>query len=198
MAMVAITSCRNLMANIGIVSLGSMGTSLAYSLSMSGHNLFWASDGRSEKTKMNETLLRNNNILVSDVGNISELSKKCEFIFCVGRVNIAEETVANLKDANYSGILVDCNTLWDEVEENRYYELLNDSQIQYVDSSLRGYPVKIGSPSDGLKRVMLLSGQKSNTVADLFSDGIWKTVISENKVKSYNRWIAANAPDMDL
>ena len=198
MAMVAITSCRNLMANIGIVSLGSMGTSLAYSLSMSGHNLFWASDGRSEKTKMNETLLANSDILVCDVGNISELSKKCEFIFCVGRVNIAEETVTNLKDANYSGILVDCNTLWDEVEENRYYELLNDSQIQYVDSALRGYPVKIGSPSDGLKRVMLLSGQKSNTVADLFSDGIWKTVISENKVKSYNRWIAANAPDMDL
>ena len=198
MAVVATTSCKHLMANIGIVSLGSMGTSLAYSLSISGHNLFWASDGRSEKTKMNETLLASSNILVSDVGNISELSKKCEFIFCVGRVNIAEETVISLKDADYSGVLVDCNTLWDEVEENRYYELLNDSQIQYVDSALRGYPVKIDSPSDGLKRVMLLSGQKSNTVADLFSDGIWKTVISENKVKSYNRWITANAPDTDL
>ena len=68
--MVAITSCKHLMANIGIVSLGSMGTSLAYSLSISGHNLFWASDGRSETTKMNETLLRSSNVLVFDVGNI--------------------------------------------------------------------------------------------------------------------------------
>lgn len=196
--MVAITSCKHLMANIGIVSLGSMGTSLAYSLSISGHNLFWASDGRSETTKMNETLLRSSNVLVFDVGNISDLSKKCEFIFCIGRGNISHETVINLKDADYSGVLVDCNTLWDEDAENMYYELMNDSRIQYVDSALRGYPIDVGSTGDGLKRVMLLGGQKSKNVADLFSDGIWKTVICENKAKSYNRWVTKNAPDMDL
>ena len=186
------------MANIGIVSLGSMGVSLAYSLSVSGHNLFWASDGRSDKTKKNINLLASRNIFVSDVNDIPHLSKQCEFIFCIGRGNIAEETGINLKDVSYSGVLVDCNTLWDEDAENRYYKLMDSSQMQYVDSALRGYPIDINFPIDGLKRVILLSGEKSKNVAGLFSCGIWKTVICENKSKSYNRWITKNAPDTDL
>ena len=58
------------MANVGIISMGKMGTTLAHSLINSGHKVFHASNSRSEETKNNALDLG-----VDDVGSPKNLFK---------------------------------------------------------------------------------------------------------------------------
>jgi hypothetical protein len=168
------------MASVGVISMGKMGVTLAHSLINSGHEVFHASELRSEITKKNAIEAG-----VIDVVNPEKLFDVCNYVFCIikdGDWRTYAEMAINTK---YRGIYVDFNGLC-ENDIDWIIEAFNNSEVDYVDGAIRGWPLSEyknipdeDNPAfaDFEPRTMYLSGDKSNDVARLHTDDFW--VINE-------------------
>jgi len=168
------------MASVGVISMGKMGATLAHSLINSGHEVFHASELRSEITKKNAI-----DAGVIDVVNPEKLFDVCNYVFCIikdGDWRTYAEMAINTK---YRGIYVDFNGLC-ENDIDWIIEAFNNSEVDYVDGAIRGWPLSEyknipdeDNPAfaDFEPRTMYLSGDKSNDVARLHTDDFW--VINE-------------------
>lgn len=171
------------MADIGIVSPGKMGCSLAVSLINSGHCLYWASNNRSESTKQNAKSLG-----IVDVGSLSSVSEKCEYIFCIGTKSAGEDTLREIPF--YSGVFIDANSMWGEDSEKLYYEFIDSLKINYVDAAIHGYPLWPHNDFPGSHRLLLLNSKKvelAKEVKELFTDSAWTIELCEGSAKAKNR-----------
>lgn len=174
------------MADIGIVSPGKMGCSLAISLINSGHSLYWASDGRSESTKQNAQLLK-----IEDVNSLSSLAKKCQYIFCIGTKSAGKDTLQEIPF--YKGVFIDANSMWGEESENSYYEFIDSIGINYVDAAIHGYPTWPNNIAPGMKRILFLYSKDTalaSKVGELFTDSIWSIQYCTSSAKANNRKIS--------
>lgn len=172
---------------IGIVSLGAMGSSLAWSLRSSGHSVIWASEGRSQKT-INRAISSG----AVDVGTIQELSNRSDVIMCVGYGNCGPETAELLINTKFDKLFVDFNSLWGESSEHSFYKTVSMGKYEYVDGAIHGYPLSESFAKGGLTRLMLLHGERSKFVGSLFADDIWTLVYCERKAKEENRIMSQN------
>jgi len=89
------------MAKIGIASMGSMGSTIAHSLIKNGHEVFYASEYRSQKTIDNAQ-----NLNAIDLVCLESLFEKCEFIFCIvaggSWMGLAEQAIASKYKGTYN------------------------------------------------------------------------------------------------
>lgn len=171
------------MADIGIVSPGKMGCSIAVSLINSGHSLYWASDGRSESTKKNAESLK-----IKDVKSLSSLAKKCQYIFCIGTKSAGKDTLQEIPF--YKGVFIDANSMWGEESENLYYEFVDSLGINYVDAAIHGYPTWPNNIAPGMKRILFLYSKNNNLVTEvknLFTDFVWSIECCVGSAKANNR-----------
>jgi hypothetical protein len=168
--------------NIGVVSLGVMGSSIAFSLRESGHSVIWASEGRSQKTQK-----RALSVGAFDVVTMEELSKRSDLIMCVGFGNCGPETAEKLVKTGFDKLLVDFNSLWGEQSEKKFYEITAKGKYEYVDGAIHGYPLNEIFKKDGLTRLMLLHGEKAEFVGSLFIDSVWTIVNCKETAKKENR-----------
>jgi 3-hydroxyisobutyrate dehydrogenase-like beta-hydroxyacid dehydrogenase len=173
------------MSDVGIISPGSMGRTIAHSVANSGNTVHWTSEGRSQKTVDAARGMSN----AVEHSTVKEVFDTCGIVFCIGRGGIAEDTVALAKLYGFKGIYVDGNNLNGIESELNIASIAESAGINYVEALFRGFPLGYDQGGGEDKRNLYLSGlwKSAKIIESLFSDGIWKVEIVAESAKALNR-----------
>ena len=158
------------MNRIGILHPGEMGVSIAASAIHNGHQVYWMSEGRSDKTQA-----RAEKHGLVEIHSMLSFCQTCEIIISVCPPDAAEEVAASVVEAGFQGIYLDANAISPQ-RATRIAEMLKTG-IRYVDGSIIGGPV--WKPSETW---LYLSGEQANKVASCFSRGPLETRILGNDI----------------
>lgn len=172
------------MAVVGIYSPGVMGSTLAYSCSLYGHNCIWSSEGRSEETKE-----RASKFGIEDVYTFDELLNRSDFLFCIAKNFDPFELAKEVVSKKFSGIYVDLNAMWADSNDTDLEEILAPSSVRYVEGALRGWPISSPSEDEVGEKTMYLSGPHADKVKELFG-GFWRIRTMPKSAKLLNRVLA--------
>jgi hypothetical protein len=131
---------------VGLLQPGEMGATIGMALLTAGHEVLWASEGRSEASRARAELF-------TDVGGVADVATNAEIVFSVVPPHAALETAREL--AGYAGIYVDANAIAPATarEVGSHFD-------RFVDGGIIG-----GPPEPRL----YLSGAEAATVAALFA-----------------------------
>jgi 3-hydroxyisobutyrate dehydrogenase-like beta-hydroxyacid dehydrogenase len=158
---------------IGILHPGAMGISVAASALHSGHQVCYASEGRSEAT-----LARAAEHSLRDLGTLAELCQTCSIIISVCPPHAAEEVAQQVITNNFKGLYLDANAIAPQ-KAKRIGEILSSADIAFVDGGI------IGGPAwDPGETWLYLSGTETEAkrIADCFSGGLLETSIIDEEI----------------
>ncbi len=172
------------MAVVGIYSPGAMGSTVAYSCSLYGHECIWASEGRSDETKA-----RAEKFGIQDVLTFDALVEKSEFFFCIAKNFDPFELGQEIVSRNFKGIYIDLNAMWADSNDADLENILVPKGVKYVEGALRGWPITEPSSDDIGEKTMYLSGPHADAVKDLFG-GFWRIRTLPKSAKLLNRVLA--------
>jgi 3-hydroxyisobutyrate dehydrogenase-like beta-hydroxyacid dehydrogenase len=148
------------MSKIGILHPGEMGISVAVSAMKSGHEVYWASNGRSDQTKARALKYD-----LVDLESLSQLCKQCEIILSVCPPHAAEEVAKSVIEAGFKGLYLDANAIAPQ-RSVRIGEMMNVKCVRFVDGGI------IGGPAWTTKETWLyLAGNYAKEIALCFSKG---------------------------
>lgn len=173
---------------IGINSPGKMGATIAKSLQLAGHSVFFASMDRSM-----ETIHRASNCGINNLFTLEKLSDECEVIICIGTNDAAMETPRNVLIRKYKGLYIDLNSLNGDEEEHQWRTIVSGLTDNYCEGAIRGYPIEGASLTDEKHRLMILSGPSAQTAAALLSGGLFDVHVSAAPAKYVNRLISTGS-----
>ena len=155
---------------LGILHPGEMGISLAASACNSGSEVLWASEGRSEKTRM-----RAGDHGLKDVLTLQTLCDESMVIISVCPPHAAEETARRVQDCKYQGIYVDANAISPQLTLH-ISAMMSDAGVDFVDGGVIGPPAwKPGTTW------LYLSGSSADRIPEYFSAGPLETHVLGNK-----------------
>ena len=159
------------MTKIGILHPGEMGISVAASAINNGYQVYWASENRSDKTRLRA---EKNGLIESD--SLIELCHTCEIIFCICPP-YAAETVANLViEHGFNGYYLDANAISPQ-RSVKIGRMMETAGIHFVDGGV------IGGPAWKPKETWLyLSGKYAKVIADCFMKGPLETKIIGDEI----------------
>ena len=160
------------MTKIGILHPGEMGISVAASAINNGYQVYWASENRSDKTRLRA---EKNGLIESD--SLIELCHTCEIIFCICPP-YAAETVANLViEHGFNGYYLDANAISPQRAIKIGQMMEAAAGIHFVDGGV------IGGPAWKPKETWLyLSGKYAKVIADCFMKGPLETKIIGDEI----------------
>jgi len=138
---------------VGLVHPGEMGAAMGNVLRATGHDVIWASDGRSEESRGRATALR-------DAGTLARLVAEAEILLSVCPPHAALEVAAATQ--GFSGTYVDANA----ISPMRGAEVAA-LHARYVDGGIVGPPPRAAGDTR-----LYLSGAQAPEIAGLFSDSI--------------------------
>ena len=145
---------------IGIIHPGEMGISIASSAQNSGHDVFWSSEGRGEKTRA-----RAGKHNLQDAGTIENLCGVCSIILSVCPPHAAEDVAHQVIAGGFKGLYVDANAISPQRSKS-IGEAMQIAGIDFVDGGI------IGPPAWERGQTWLyLSGQGADEVAACFANG---------------------------
>lgn len=152
---------------VGVVSTGRMGTTLGKLCQDNGHEVLWASEGRSERSRRNAELFS-----FTDVGSPAALLERSDVVFCVvsGDGN-AIDFADFAQQHNFTGIYVDANSLYDESSDKCLYQRVGE--MKFVDMALRGWTVFDDQCARPEMAKMFLDGEDAGLVASLVKNSSW-------------------------
>ena len=159
------------MSTIGILHPGEMGVSIAASAIYSGHQVYWASSGRSDKTRQRAEKHR-----LTEVDTLSQLCQASENIICICPPHAAEQVAQSVLQAGFTGLYLDANAIAPQ-RSVRIGEQMESAGIQYVDGGI------IGGPAWAPKETWLyLSGTNSEKIAACFIHGMLEVKILADEI----------------
>jgi 3-hydroxyisobutyrate dehydrogenase-like beta-hydroxyacid dehydrogenase len=138
---------------VGLLHPGEMGAAIGEALRDNGHDVLWASDGRSEETRARATALR-------DVGTLEALVAEVEAVVSVCPPHAALEVARATQ--GFAGTYVDANA----VSPMRAAEI-GALHPRLVDGGIIGPPPRAAGETR-----LYLSGAHAADIADLFSGSI--------------------------
>jgi 3-hydroxyisobutyrate dehydrogenase-like beta-hydroxyacid dehydrogenase len=141
--------------NVGLLHPGEMGAAIGAVLRARGHDVLWASRGRSSATAK-----RAEQAGLVDAGDVEELSRHCNVLISVCPPHAAVDVARSA--AGFEGIYVDANAV--SPETSREIGSLLD---RFVDGGIIGPPPR----ESGMTR-LYLAGADARQIADLFSGTI--------------------------
>jgi 3-hydroxyisobutyrate dehydrogenase-like beta-hydroxyacid dehydrogenase len=145
---------------VGIIHPGNMGVSVAASAKNSGHEVAWASEGRSPLT-----VERASRIGLQDAGTLAELCGTCSVLLSVCPPHAAEDVAEQVLSNSFSGLYLDANAISPQRVE-RIGRKMDQAGVTLVDGGI------IGGPAWSPGRTWLyLSGPGAEAIASLFSAG---------------------------
>ena len=145
---------------IGIIHPGEMGISIASSAQNSGHDVFWSSEGRGEKTRA-----RAGKHNLQDAETIENLCGVCSIILSVCPPHAAEDVTHQVIAGGFKGLYVDANAISPQRSKS-IGEAMQIAGIDFVDGGI------IGPPAWERGQTWLyLSGQRADEVAACFANG---------------------------
>ncbi len=154
------------MTKIGILHPGEMGVSIAASAIKSGHEVYWISQGRSEKTRLRAEQHR-----LIELPSIEQLCQACEIILSVCPPHAAEEVASSVLEAGFKGLYLDANAIAPQ-RATELGERMDEAGIRFVDGGIIGGPA--WKPNETW---LYLSGEHAPEIAACFSNGPLETKI---------------------
>jgi len=157
--------------NIGILHPGEMGISIAVSALNSGHQVYWTSQDRSNKSRM-----RAEKHHLVDTESLAQLCQICEVILCVCPPHGAEDVAKSATEHGFKGYYLDANAISPQ-RSTKIGQMLEANGIRFIDGGI------IGGPAWTPKETWLyLSGKYANVIADCFSKGPLETKIIGDEI----------------
>ncbi len=153
---------------IGILHPGLMGISVAASAQNSGHDVYWASEGRSAQTRE-----RAEKFNLRDARTLKELCETCSIIVSVCPPHAAQDVANQVLDHAFTGLYLDANAISPQ-RVIRIGQTVNQTGATFVDGGI------IGGPAWEPGRTWLyLSGpsQSAHEVASCFFAGPLETSV---------------------
>jgi 3-hydroxyisobutyrate dehydrogenase-like beta-hydroxyacid dehydrogenase len=144
------------MAQIGLLHPGEMGAAVGAALNRRGHDVVWASSGRSDATVGRATRAR-----LRDVANVDELARASEAIFSICPPHAAADVARSVR--GFEGVYVDANAVSPATARAIASEL-EAAGARFVDGGIIGPP----PPPSGRTTRLYLSGAAAGSVAELF------------------------------
>jgi 3-hydroxyisobutyrate dehydrogenase-like beta-hydroxyacid dehydrogenase len=133
---------------VGLLHPGEMGASVGAVLRTNGHEVVWASEGRSDATRARARGFR-------DAGSLAALCSEAELILSICPPHAALDVARQI--AGFDGIYVDANA----ISPMRAHEV-SELQARFVDGGI------VGGPPDEPGTTLYLSGTEAPAVAALF------------------------------
>ena len=159
------------MMKIGILHPGEMGVSIAASAIKSGHEVYWVSDNRSDKTRQRA---EKHNLV--DIVSLSQLCQTSEIIFSVCPPHSAEDVAKSVIERGFKGYYLDANAISPQ-RSSRIRQMVESNGIHFIDGGI------IGGPAWNPKETWLyLSGKDAKVIADCFSSGPLETKIIGDEI----------------
>ena len=159
------------MTEIGILHPGEMGISIAASAIISGHEVYWLSVNRSDKTRA-----RAEKYHLLEINSLVPFCQTCEIIISVCPPHAAEEVAQSVVEAGFKGLYLDANA----ISPHRVIKLghiLETNNIQFVDGGIIGGPA--WKPNETW---LYLSGDKAGEIPSFFSNGPLETKIIGDEI----------------
>ena len=148
------------MKKIGILHPGEMGVSIAASAINSGHEVFWTSNHRSDKTHA-----RADKHGLMELNSLAELCNTCETIICICPPHAAEDVAKQVVEHDFKGIYLDANAISPK-RAIQIGQMLSAENIHFIDGGIIGGPVW-----EPKSTWLYLSGEDASQIADCFSNG---------------------------
>ncbi|MCJ7661806.1 MAG: DUF1932 domain-containing protein [Anaerolineales bacterium] len=157
--------------NVGILHPGEMGISVAACAQNSCNNVYWASQGRSVKTRT-----RAEEFSLLDAGTLAQLCATCSVIVSVCPPDADEDMADGVLALGFAGLYMDANAISPGRAE-RIGLAMTAGGAAFVDGGI------IGGPVWELKRTWLyLSGEQAQEAAALFSAGPLETAVIGDEI----------------
>jgi 3-hydroxyisobutyrate dehydrogenase-like beta-hydroxyacid dehydrogenase len=159
------------MTKIGILHPGEMGVSVAASAINSGHEVYWVSDGRSDKTRV-----RAEKYHLDEVQSLSRLCDMVEVMISICPPHAADDVARSVIAHGFKGYYLDANAISPQRATNIGI-MMQASEIHFIDGGI------IGGPAWTPKETWLyLSGGDAQVIADCFSGGPLETKIIGSEI----------------
>ena len=159
------------MTKIGILHPGEMGISVAASAINNGYQVYWASENRSDKTR-----LRAEKYGLIELDSLVELCQSCEIIFSICPPHVAEEVANSVIEHKFNGYYLDANAISPQ-RAIKIGQMMETAGIHFVDGGV------IGGPAWKPKETWLyLSGKYAKVIADCFMKGPLETKIIGDEI----------------
>ena len=154
------------MENIGILHPGEMGISIAVNARSENQTIYWASEGRSEKTRS-----RAQRYALNDLKTLAELCRTCSIILSVCPPHAAEDVANQVVAHPFQGLYVDLNAISPQRAVG-IGKMMMERGIEFVDGGI------IGGPAwDAGETWLYLSGSQAPRVAACFTGNLLQTEI---------------------
>jgi 3-hydroxyisobutyrate dehydrogenase-like beta-hydroxyacid dehydrogenase len=155
-----------IMTKIGILHPGEMGISIAASAINSGHQVYWLSEGRSDKTRG-----RAERYKLRAIDSLFQLCQTCKILISVCPPHAAEEVATSVNEAGFRGLYLDANAISPQ-RAVQIGHLLEGNGTLFVDGGIIGGPV--WTPNETW---LYLSGKHAHDIAACFATGPLETKI---------------------
>jgi 3-hydroxyisobutyrate dehydrogenase-like beta-hydroxyacid dehydrogenase len=145
---------------IGILHPGEMGAAVAATARNSGHEVFWASEGRSA-----ETARRAAQTGLGDAGSVARLCQICEVIVSVCPPEFAEGMARQIGELGFGGFYIDANAISPQ-RVRRIGNVLRAAGVRFVDGCIIGLPATTPGQT-----WIYFSGEHAGDVVSCFASG---------------------------
>jgi 3-hydroxyisobutyrate dehydrogenase-like beta-hydroxyacid dehydrogenase len=152
--------------NIGVLHPGMMGICVASTVQNSGHDVYWASEGRGRQTRQ-----RAEKYNLIDAGSLAALCNTCAVVISVCPPHAAEEVAEQVLAHGFQGVYLDVNAIAPQ-RTVRIGRAMTAAGVEFVDGGIIGLPV-----AERGKTWLYLSGEKAPEAAALFSGGPLETSV---------------------
>jgi Domain of unknown function (DUF1932) len=161
---------------VGLLHPGAMGAAVGGVLRAGGHDVVWASAGRSEATRRRAAALR-------DVGTVEALAAEARIIVSICPPHAAVDVARAV--AGFDGIYVDANAVSPQTARR-----IAGLHTSFVDGAI------VGGPPQGPGTRLYLSGAQAGEVAELFAGSVLepRVVVDASALKmAYAAWTKGTA-----
>src|ERR1700752_707819 len=159
------------MSKIGILHPGDMGISIAASAMNNGHQVYWMSGGRSDKTRA-----RAEKYNLIEIDSLFGFCQICEMIISVCPPHAAEDVAKSVLEAGFQGLFLDANAISNQ-RAIKIGHMLKVNNIRFVDGSIIGGPV--WTPKETW---LYLSGKHADEIVRCFVNGPLETKIMGDEI----------------
>ena len=151
---------------IGILHPGEMGISVAVSAQNSGHQVYWASEGRSALTRE-----RARKFELLDLRTVADLSVECSVLLSVCPPHAAESVANEVIGTGFQGLYLEANAISPQ-RIGKIGRAMTEAGVGFVDGGIVGLPA--WKPKETW---LYLSGSRAREISDYFSAGPLETEV---------------------
>lgn len=147
-------------SKVGVLHPGQMGVVVAATMRNSGHEVFWASEGRSR-----ETCRRAADAGLTDAISVGQLCEICSVLVSVCPPEFAEGLARAVAGHSFRGLYLDANAISPQ-RTRRIGELLSGHGAAFLDGCIIGMPT-----SRRGETWLYVSGENAGAAASFFAAG---------------------------